>query len=219
MMKFELVPTVLVDSREQAEEVVRHIKEAGCAVVKTKLEVGDYVAGVFIFERKSASDFVNSIIDGRLFDQAERLKSAGLRPVIVVEGDLWEELKSRRVSPNAVLGAQLALYKMGLGLIYTEDRAQTGALLCLAAKKEGGGKVKAPAAKKGSDVRALQIALLASLPGIGPKRAEELLKRFGTPLNALLNYRSWNIDERRHAAIKRILETPYSSGSQLDDFL
>ncbi|MEM1599160.1 MAG: ERCC4 domain-containing protein, partial [Pyrobaculum sp.] len=113
--------TVLVDSREHAQEVVRHIKEAGCGVLKTKLEAGDYIAGDFVFERKSAQDFINSVVDGRLFEQAAKLKSSGLKAVVVVEGDLWGELRFRKISPNAVLGAQLALYAMGVGLIYTED--------------------------------------------------------------------------------------------------
>ncbi len=212
-------PVVLVDTREHAEEVVRHIKESGCGVVKTKLEVGDYVAGRFVFERKSVQDFINSIIDGRLFDQATRLREAKLRPVIVIEGNLWEELRYREISPNAVLGAQLALHGMEIGILYTEDKTQTGALLCLAAKKEIKSGVKTPKVRKKADVRSLQIALLASLPGIGPKRAEELLRRYGTPLNALLNYKTWDIDEKHHAVIKRVLETPYSASSSLDDFM
>jgi len=95
-------PVVLVDTREHAEEV----KESGCGVVKTKLEVGDYVAGRFVFKRKSVQDFINSIIDGRLFDQATRLRETKLRPVIVVEGDLWEELQFRKISPNATQPAE-----------------------------------------------------------------------------------------------------------------
>ncbi len=212
-------PVVLVDTREHAEEVVRYIKESGCGVVKTKLEVGDYVAGRFVFERKSVQDFINSIIDGRLFDQATRLREAKLRPVIVIEGNLWEELRYREISPNAVLGAQLALHGMEIGILYTEDKTQTGALLCLAAKKEIKSGVKTPKVRKKADVRSLQIALLASLPGIGPKRAEELLRRYGTPLNALLNYKTWDVDEKHHAVIKRVLETPYSASSSLDDFM
>lgn len=212
-------PVVLVDTREHAEEVIRHIKESGCGVVKTKLEVGDYVAGRFVFERKSVNDFINSIIDGRLFDQAMRLRGVDLKPAIVVEGDLWRELKHRKISPNAVLGAQLVLHSMDIGVVYTEDKTQTGVLLCLAAKRETKGGIKTPSVKKKTDIKTLQIALLASLPGIGPRRAEELLKKYGTPLNALLNYKSWEIDEKRHVIIKRVLETPYGASPSLDDFI
>lgn len=138
--------------------------------------------------------------------------------VVVVEGDLWGELRFRKISPNAVLGAQLALYAMGVGLIYTEDKAHTGALVCLAAKRSEKQGVKTPTVKKRADIKTMQVALLASLPGIGPKRAEQLLKKYGTPLNALLNYKSWELDEKRHALIKKILETPHGEGGTLDDF-
>ncbi|MEM3996138.1 MAG: hypothetical protein QXP31_03635 [Pyrobaculum sp.] len=138
--------------------------------------------------------------------------------MVVVEGDLWGELRFRKISPNAVLGAQLALYAMGVGLIYTEDKAHTGALVCLAAKRSEKQGVKTPTVKKRADIKTMQVALLASLPGIGPKRAEQLLKKYGTPLNALLNYKSWELDEKRHILIKKILETPHGEGGTLDDF-
>lgn len=208
--------SVLVDTREHVQEVVKSIKEAGCSLVKVKLEVGDYVAGEFLFERKSTSDFVNSIIDGRLFTQASLLVKSGLRPAVIVEGDLWDELSHREIHQNAVLGAQLALLAMGVGLIYSEGPAQTGSLICLAAKR-GERRVRVPTVRKTENIREAQIAFLSALPGIGPKRAEELLKKYGTPLNAILNYRSWEIDSKKHAVIKRILETPF--GSTLDKFL
>ncbi|MEM1902860.1 MAG: ERCC4 domain-containing protein [Pyrobaculum sp.] len=210
--------TVLVDTREHNEEIIRAIKESGCGVIKTKLEVGDYSAGGFIFERKSVSDFVNSIIDGRLFSQLERLRISEMRPVVIIEGDLWRELQHRDVSPNAVLGAQLAIYTMGVCIIHTADPIHTGSLLCIAAKRGRGG-VKTPTVKKSRDIKTLQISLLASLPGVGPRRAEELLKKYGTPLNAILNYKTWEIDEKRHRVIKRVLETPYGGESSLEKFL
>lgn len=196
---------VLVDTRERADEVVVVIKESGCRVVKTTLDAGDYVAGGFLFERKSASDFIASITDGRLFEQVLTMKKVdGLRPAVIVEGDVWRELKFRKIHPNSILGATLALAKLGVAIIYTRDPRQTGSLLCLAAKKEGGG-VKVPKVKKDADLYTLQIALLASLPGIGPKRAEELLAKYETPLEALMRYREWEVDEKTKIMVERVL--------------
>ena len=208
--------SVLADAREP-EEVVRHVKEAGCGVVRARLEAGDYVAGEFAFERKGAGDFINSILDGRLFEQAARLKESGLRPVVVIEGGLWEALRQRGVHPNAALGAMLALAAIGVSVLAVPDAARLGALLCLAARRgKKGIRVPAPG-KKPRDIRRLQVALLASLPGVGPRRAEELLRRYGTPLAALVSYRSWDLDARSSALVRRVLETPLDgSGGRRD---
>jgi DNA excision repair protein ERCC-4 len=209
--------SVLVDTREP-EEVVRHVKEAGCGVVRARLEAGDYVAGEFAFERKGAGDFINSILDGRLFEQAARLRESGLRPVVVIEGGLWRELERRGVHPNAALGAMLALAAMGVSVLAVPDVARLGALLCLAARRgKKGIRVPTPRRKEVRDIKKLQVALLASLPGVGPRRAEELLRRYGTPLRALVNYRSWDLDARSSALVRRVLETPLDgSGGRRD---
>jgi len=44
------------------------------------------------------------------------------------------------------------------------------------------------------------------------------LKKYGTPLNALLNYKSWDVDSKSHALIKRILETPFDTSNTLDRY-
>lgn len=197
---------VIADSREYRSEVVRYIKEAGCQVLQKQLDVGDYIAGYFIFERKSSHDFISSIADGRLFEQAAKLLSSGLKPVVIVEGDLWRAVDSRDVHQNAVLGAELAIIRMGISIIYTRSSEQTGHAVCLAAKQaHRGGGLKIPHVKS-SDIKKLQIELLTALPGIGVKTAEELLKKYGSPLKALQSYKSWPISEKALAKIKRVLE-------------
>ncbi len=197
---------VIADSREYKSDVVKYIKETGCQVIQKQLDVGDYVAGYFIFERKSSHDFISSIVDGRLFEQAAKLLSSGLKPVIIIEGDIWRAVDLREVHPNAVLGAELTIARMGVNLLYTRSSEQTGHAICLAARQtDRGGGLRIPHAKS-SDIKKLQIELLTALPGVGVKTAEELLKKYGSPLKALQNYKSWPISEKALAKIKRILE-------------
>ncbi|MEL9991079.1 MAG: ERCC4 domain-containing protein [Thermoproteus sp.] len=209
---------VIADSREYRAEVVRFIKEAGCQVVQKQLEVGDYIAGDLIFERKSAHDFISSIADGRLFEQISKLTSSGLRPVIVIEGDLWRAVNMREVHPNAVLGAQIAILRMGVSVLYTRSPEQTGYAICYSAKqtnRSGGIKIPHP---KGRDIRRLQIEFLSSLPGVGVKTAEQLIRRYGSPLKALQNYRSWPLSERALIKIKRVLEGEQEDRGDLSAF-
>ena len=67
---------VIVDHRESNREVIKFLSETkNVSVAIKRLSLGDYlVDNRLIFERKTLNDFALSIIDGRLFSQAIRLK-------------------------------------------------------------------------------------------------------------------------------------------------
>ncbi len=209
------MPIVIVDEREYRSAVVRHIKLSGCSVSAGRLDVGDYVvSSELAFERKSARDFVASIIDGRLFDQAHRLREAYARPVFVVEGDVDPAVMGRMMRRNAVIGAQLALIRMGVSILYTSNEEETGTAICLAAKQEdrSGKGLRVPKPKR-SGLEDAQLALLAALPGIGPRRAQAILEAFSTPINALMNFRRWGmagVPDTTIERIERVLTSPFN---------
>ena len=65
---------IYVDEREKNSGVPEILRGLGVTVIYRKLDVGDYVVSDrTAIERKSAGDFIRSIIDGRLFDQCRRL--------------------------------------------------------------------------------------------------------------------------------------------------
>ncbi|MDR4509048.1 MAG: hypothetical protein MRJ65_12595 [Candidatus Brocadiaceae bacterium] len=56
-------------------------------VRERRLSMGNYVVNkCIIAERKTTKDFVLSIIDGRLFTQASRLKKYAEIPLMIIEG-------------------------------------------------------------------------------------------------------------------------------------
>ena len=63
---------VVVDDRERPSGVVPELEKLGRVVVKIEhLSLGDYcIDGAVLIERKTAADFAQSLIDGRLFGQA-----------------------------------------------------------------------------------------------------------------------------------------------------
>jgi len=82
---------ITVDDREAASGIVELLKEHRWEVSVRRLTVGDYRIGEeALIERKSGCDFVLSIVDGRLFRQASRLKKQGLRTAILIEGSPFE---------------------------------------------------------------------------------------------------------------------------------
>ena len=65
------LPVVYADSREGNSKVIRHLTEMEMDVKIRSMAVGDYqVSDEVVIERKTAKDFVDSIIDKRLFKQA-----------------------------------------------------------------------------------------------------------------------------------------------------
>ena len=66
---------LVVDEREKKSRIPDLLKAVGINVEVKTLPVGDYiVAPETIVERKTISDLISSIFDGRLFDQCNRLK-------------------------------------------------------------------------------------------------------------------------------------------------
>jgi DNA excision repair protein ERCC-4 len=216
--------TVIVDSREYetAEEVIKWLKRFDCGVIPRKLDIGDYVLpGNVGVERKRAMDFISSIVDGRLFEQGRELLRAFDRAYVIVEGDLWRALSRREVHEHSVLGSLATLIEMGLRIIPTPNEEGTAYIIKSIAERAEGRGIKAVPTRKGKTIRDLQIQFLSSLPGIGPKRAEAILRVFGTPLEALNNLGQWvrrvdGINESVISMVRKVLTTRYGEEASMN---
>ena len=82
---------IVVDEREKKSGIPDLLKEIGINLEIKTLPVGDYiVAPETVVERKTISDLISSIFDGRLFDQCNRLKENYQFPILLIEGDIDE---------------------------------------------------------------------------------------------------------------------------------
>ena len=109
-------PLVYADSREGNSKVIRHLSEMEIDVKVRSMAVGDYqVSDEVVIERKTAKDFVDSIIDKRLFKQARELSEEFKRPLLILEGD---DIYNGMLHPNAVRGTLAAIaIDFGISLI------------------------------------------------------------------------------------------------------
>lgn len=100
--------TILVDHRENPSGIPRLLVKENVNIRLTTLTTGDYrINPGIIIERKSAEDFVQSLVSNRLFDQCARLTKSGLRPFLLIEGD---PCKTRhKIGNQAVKGALLSV--------------------------------------------------------------------------------------------------------------
>ncbi|MFA4668375.1 DEAD/DEAH box helicase [Pyrococcus kukulkanii] len=173
---------VVVDSRELRSEVVKRLKTLGIKLEFKTLDVGDYIVSEDVaIERKSANDFIQSIIDGRLFDQVKRLKEAYPRPIMIIEGQLYG---IRNVHPNAIRGAIAAVtVDFGVPVIFSSNPEETAQYIFLIAKREQEEKereVRIRSEKKALTLAERQRLIVEGLPHVSATLAKRLLRHFGT---------------------------------------
>ena len=82
---------ITVDYSEAAYGLSDLLKDSGALVEIEKLSYGDYIINDMItIERKTAKDFLVSIIDGRLFSQLSNLKKFCNHPILLIEGNPYK---------------------------------------------------------------------------------------------------------------------------------
>jgi len=174
---------IFVDSSELASNVARKLLEFGILSKPKKLEAGDYILSDRVaIERKTAGDFLQSIIDGRLLDQLIRMRQTFARPILLIEG---EGLYSKRnIHPNAIRGALASIaIDLGIPTLFTKDEGETAAMIAAIVKRERdekGREVKLRGEKRIGDLKSQQEYVVAGLPNINTTLAKRLLKNFET---------------------------------------
>ena len=149
------------------------------------LSLGDYrVDDTLIVERKTVTDFAQSVRDGRLFTQASRLaRCRSARPCLILEGTRITHW-SGALPKTAVQGAMITVTLVfGIPLLRSSCPQETAALILYAVDQLHRRTITPPKryghSPKGTNRQ--QSYLLQAIPGIGPLKAERLLKAFGSP--------------------------------------
>ncbi|MWV63721.1 DEAD/DEAH box helicase [Halorubrum sp. JWXQ-INN 858] len=177
---------VVIDQRELDSAIAKSLSTRDGLVTRLEtLAVGDYVLSDRVaVERKSAADFVDSMLDAdrSLFTQVGELSRAYARPVVVVEGtNLYGQ---RDIDPNAIRGALSALaIDFGVSVLRTEDETDTTELLATIARREQETRDREVSVhgEKTTKTRAEQQEYVVSaIADIGPVTARSLLEHFGS---------------------------------------
>ena len=179
--------TVLVyaDTRELASQVIKELKELGCFIKTMQLETGDYVlSDDIVVERKTVGDFLESIVDGRLFQQVAKLSANYKNPLFLVEGDAAELFSLRDIHRNAVIGALTSIAcNYRVPILFTKDASETAEYLFVTAKREQLGRekdIRLRVGRKWLSLKEQQQFIVESLPLVGPSMAKKLLQRLGS---------------------------------------
>ncbi len=172
---------IIADNRERTSGIPEILAEKKIHVSMKQLVTGDYIINdEIVIERKTSSDFVQSIINGRLFNQCARLRKTMMTPLIIVEGNPY---KTRHdINPKAIKGALLSVsLRWQIPIIRSSGREDTVELIIMALNQHNNPPVfisgRATVLRKKQNQMHFFIQ---GLPGVGPALAQRLLAHFGT---------------------------------------
>ncbi len=205
---------VIVDDREEyhsrlIENLQSRLSSLSKPVVvefrKRRLQVGDLVVlcrgNALIIELKRASDLLSSLYDGRLFEQVQNsLVLSSLfdhiivRRLLIIYEDEVTAASSRNASSEQILDAIYAAlmsmtFRWGITIFQVSSKESLAIFLSRLIIRESKGSHDGGMPQLVSFVKksvSPSVGVLASLPNIGVKKAEQLLAAYGSPLRVFL---------------------------------
>jgi DNA excision repair protein ERCC-4 len=195
---------IVIDEREKGSRSPELLGDLGASIEFSLLTVGDYiVSSQTAIERKTISDLISSIYDGRLFLQCNDLVQYYARPLIVIEGntllgkpeqycetadDNYHDSFAEQLPLILDALARVAL-EFRIPIIPTPTPEYTSRILMMIANLvRSEGSTVGPLLRrirKQNPIYVQQLSVLSSLPGVGDKTAVRMLKKFGTPMRTL----------------------------------
>jgi Fanconi anemia group M protein len=172
---------IFVDFRER--EMAKLLESMGLVVTVMNLEVGDYIVSEQVaVERKTAHDFVSSIMDPErnLFRQIADLARTYDRPVLILEG---RDLYTTQMNAASIQSALASVaVDFGVPIIPTEDQNETARVIALLVNREMQERrePKVHGHKTARTLKEQQEYLISAIPSVGPTVARNLLKHFGS---------------------------------------
>jgi DNA excision repair protein ERCC-4 len=175
---------ILIDYREKNSLVPSQLKKIGFDIEFKELKVGDYITRNIIIERKTISDFKNSMISKHLYKQIKDLQQYEDK-LLIIEGYENEELypANKKINPNAIRGFLLSIVtKYKIPTILSKNAEDTARFISLLSKKKSS-EISLKAKKKNMNKKEQIQFILEGFNGIGPKNSKKLLKKFSTLQN------------------------------------
>lgn len=176
---------IYVDNREMKSGICGYLKDFGVLVKPEQLKVGDFICSDRVcVERKTTQDFLQSMLNQRIFEQLRSLSESFERPVLILEGRPEQLFSERNIHANAVRGMLTAIaVDFGIPIMWTRDARETAAQVFWIANREQVLERREPsirASKKARSLARQQEFLVAGLPNINSKLSKRLLKKFKT---------------------------------------
>lgn len=190
---------IVIDEREKKSQIPEFLRKENIHINFAHLPVADYIISKDVaVERKTISDLINSIFDGRIFIQCSELIEHYQKPLILLEGNLHDLINSNNIPEKYKLVDRIPLIFEALSRIVIDygipiihvpsSEYSTKMLVTLSKKTKENNDNNGPLLKrirKGNNLYKQQLSVLSSLPGVGNKLALKMLTKFGNPINVI----------------------------------
>lgn len=177
---------IRIDTQEQRSGIPALLAAMPQVCVEVApLRSGDYDVGGYpcrVLERKTASDFLSSLAQGRLFAQLAELRKCRLEPILLLEGDPLRVSRSQ-MRPASIRGALAYITAvMRVPVLPSGGPTESAHLVYAAAKQcQIGHAARGPAVgRRRASLPEQQLQIVLSLPGVGPATARAICARFGS---------------------------------------
>lgn len=207
---------IIIDHQEKNSLLISELIGLGFEIEFTRLKVADYIVKGVAIERKTISDFLGSVKNKRLLRQLEELQQYE-KKLLVVEGIYEQELyiDSREIEgmhANAIRGFLLSvLLNFQVPIIFTKDYQDTAKFMDVLSRKKNTQDIGLNVNKKTLNNNERVQFILEGFPGIGPKTAKKLLKKFNT-LKKIMNASEEELREvigKKAENMKKIIDSKY----------
>ncbi len=204
---------ITVDTRERRADVIPYLHADEKVDLREKtLKAGDYEVGACRIERKTGTDFRQSIVTNRLFNQCRKLRQRSEPSFLLIEGRPSQN--AGEMNREAIRGARLAVSVFWcLPILSAVDAKDTANLLRRLARqnRRGAKYVNQRPHQVGRNLTSRRLHVLQGLPGIGIEKAKRLLNHFGSVRRVLTATRKelmqvHGLGEKTTNMICRVLE-------------
>ena len=185
---------LIIDSRENSNLFEYVELEASLLNVPTEkqwLEIGDYVFSDVCFEAKSTIDFLQSVINKRLWNQIDNMDRHYEHTFVVIHGSLHEMLAypkyvkmdiPERMLLNKFWGAICKIVlDTDTRVFYTESKKKAAKFITSVSKSRPiNRKVISPSLLKRITTEDLRVDMLCTIKGVSESKAKKLIEVYGS---------------------------------------
>jgi len=211
--------SIIADKREKRTKTCAWLHSFDARIIEKQLDVADYIVSDRVgIERKTVQDFLQSVLDQRLFRQLEDLSASFAKPLLILEGDQKMLFLARNIHPNTIHGVLSSItLDYGIPIIWTHSPKVTAAqIYWMACREQGKEKrgLQTRVCKKTKNMVQQQQFLVAGLPNINSVLSKRLLKEFKTvkrvfSLDEEEIKKVAGIGEKKAKNISRLLNSEY----------